>query len=64
MDLKEARMAANLTQQQVADHLGVSRPTYIKMEKDPDSVSVVDAKHLAGLFNCKVNDIFFGRNYS
>jgi putative transcriptional regulator len=61
MELREARQEANLTQAEVADHLGVSRPTYIKMEKHPDEVTISDAIKLADLFGVKVDAIFFGR---
>jgi len=61
MDLREARQAAGLTQAEVADHLGISRPTYIKMEKRPEEVTISDAITLADLFGVKVDAIFFGR---
>lgn len=61
MELREARQEANLTQAEVADHLGVSRPTYIKMEKHPDEVTISDAIKLADLFGVEVDAIFFGR---
>lgn len=62
MKLTEARKRMRYTQQEVAGILGVSTPTYINMEKDPDSVSVEDAKKLATLFRVNVSDIFFQKN--
>lgn len=62
MRLVEARKQARYTQQHAADELGISRPTYAKMEKDPDSISIGDAKHLAEFFGVSVEDIFFSRN--
>ncbi len=64
MNLIQARKNARYSQQQVADHLGISRPTYAKMESDPDIVSVDDAKKLSKLFGVSVNEIFFKSNYS
>lgn len=61
MELREARKASNLTQAEVADHLGISRPTYIKMEKHPDEVTIADAQKLAELFGVAVDAIFFDR---
>lgn len=61
MELREARQGANMTQAEVADHLGVSRPTYIKMEKHPDEVTISDAVRLADLFGVNVDAIFFGQ---
>ena len=62
MKLKEARQAANYTQQEVADYLGISRPTYISMEKKPERVTIQDANKLSALFGVSVDDIFFTRS--
>ena len=59
MDLVEARKKERYTQQQVADHLGVSRPTYMRMEKNPGDITLDDAKRLAALFKVDIKDIFF-----
>lgn len=62
MNLIDARKAARYSQEEVAGKLGVSRPTYAKMEKDPGSITVEDAKKLATLFGVSVGDIFFATN--
>lgn len=62
MNLVDARKAARYSQEEVAGKLGVSRPTYAKMEKDPGSITVEDAKKLATLFGVSVGDIFFATN--
>lgn len=64
MDIKEARENARYTQEQAAERLGMSRPTYSKIEKNPDVASIEDAKKIAALFGVSVEDIFFGENYS
>lgn len=64
MKLVDARKKARYTQQDAADYLAISRPTYAKMEADPGIVTVDDAKKLAKLFDVKVGDIFFGQNYN
>ena len=58
MELFEARKAARYSQDEVAGKLGISRPTYAKMEKDPGSVTIDDAVKLAKLFGVTVGDIF------
>ena len=63
MDLVEARKAARYSQEEVAGKLGISRPTYAKMEKDPGSITVDDAFRLAALFCVSVGEIFFANNY-
>lgn len=62
MNLKSARLVSRMTQAEVAGHLGVSTVTYGKMEKDPDSVTVNDAKLLSELFNMSVEDIFLSND--
>lgn len=59
MELREARKQARYRQQDAADHLGVSRQTYIKMEQSPETVSMGDAKKLAEFFGVSIDDIFF-----
>jgi DNA-binding XRE family transcriptional regulator len=59
MDLIEARKNARYSQADVAGHLGISRPTYAKMEASPETVTIEDAKKLSKLFGVKVEDIFF-----
>ncbi len=64
MTIKEARKKARYTQEQAAELLGMSRPTYNKIENNPDIASIEDAKAIAALFEVKVEDIFFGDNYN
>lgn len=59
MELVEARKQARYTQQDAADELGISRITYAKMEKDPDSISIADARKLADFYGVSVEEIFF-----
>lgn len=58
MRLIEARKKERYTQQQVADFLGVSRMTYRKMERNPDLMTIDDAKRLSELFRVDPQDIF------
>lgn len=64
LNLKEARKKARYSQQEAADYLGISRPTYARMENEPGTITVDDAKKLADLFKVKISDIFFPYNYS
>ena len=59
MNLAEARKQARYSQQAVADQLGISRQTYIRMEKNPDDITISDARALAELYGVSVEDIFF-----
>lgn len=59
ISLKAARVNANLTQKEVAGVLGVHEQTYLKMEQNPEDISIKDAKILCKLFAVDVSDIFF-----
>lgn len=62
MNIKEARQSSNMTQEEVAGYLGISRVTYGKMERDPDLITLSDAKALSELFCIPLEDIFFSSN--
>lgn len=59
MELHEARKQARYSQEQAAAYLGISRPTYAKMESNPETVTIDDAKKLSKLYGISVSDIFF-----
>ncbi|KXB34846.1 helix-turn-helix transcriptional regulator [Atopobium deltae] len=59
LKLRDIRKIARFTQEQVAGILGVSTPTYIKLEKNPELLTIEDARRLAQLFNVSVTQIFF-----
>lgn len=64
MKLIEARKQARYTQQNVADYLGVSRPTYRKMEENPEIITIEDARKLSAFFGVDISQIFFESDYS
>jgi DNA-binding XRE family transcriptional regulator len=64
MTLQEARKGARYSQEDVAGLLGISRPTYAKMENDPGTITIDEAKVLAKLFGVTVSEIFFASNNS
>lgn len=62
--LKEAREEAGLSQQEMANELGISRPTYAKIENDPSEASVMQARRICEILARGYEHIFFGRNAS
>ncbi|MEX3609595.1 helix-turn-helix transcriptional regulator [Rothia sp. LK2588] len=56
--LKELRAAQRLSQQKLADELGVSRQTIISIEKGRFDPSLPLAFQLAQIFDCRIEDIF------
>lgn len=62
--LREAREDAGYTQQYMADELGISRPTYMKIEEDPSNASVLQARRICEILSRSYECIFFGRDAS
>lgn len=60
--VKQARMFAGLTQQDMANELCVHRTTYIRLEENPDSITVGQAKVISRVTGVPIDDIFFARD--
>lgn len=56
--LRELRQSANISQQNLAQVLGVSRQTIISIERGKFDPSLPLAFRIAQLFDCKIEDIF------
>lgn len=57
-NIKLLRAQHNMTQDQLAEKLSVSRQTIISLEKEKYNPSIILAFKLAEIFNCKIEDIF------
>ena len=55
-------VGAGLTQQQVADKMGIHVQTYLKMEKDSEGVTIREAKLFSEIVGVAWSEIFFGNN--
>lgn len=56
--IKEFRLKHNLTQDELAERLDVSRQTIISLEKGRYNPSIILAFKLAHTFNCLIEDLF------
>ena len=56
--LKKVRMESHITQEQLAESVGVSRQTIIAIEKGNYTPSVSLSLRIAMVFNLKVEEIF------
>ena len=56
--IKELRARYNLTQDDLADKVGVTRQTMLYLEKGKYNPSLVLAAKIAKVFNCKIEDVF------
>jgi len=59
LTLREWRLAREKTVEDMADACGVHANTYRAWERDPDCISVGNAKIIAKVLGLTVNDIFF-----
>ena len=57
-NLKEMRLLKNLTQEQLAEKLGVTRQTINAIEQDKYQPTLYLAHKCAKLFNVHIEDIF------
>lgn len=57
--VKQARVGADLTQQQTADALGVHVQTYARMEKHPEDMTMKEAHAFAEIVNVPIESISF-----
>ena len=57
--MKQARVGADMTQQQVADRMGVHVQTYQRMENNPEDVTIRQGKSFSEIVGVRFEDIFF-----
>lgn len=58
--IKEFRLKNNLSQEQIAKAIGVSRPTYTSIESGKQQLSVDEAQKLASLLGITVDELLAG----
>lgn len=57
--LAACRRTKKITQSQMAKMLGISKPVYSKMEKDPKNISIYYAVRIAQALETKIDNIIF-----
>ncbi|MGG0716583.1 helix-turn-helix transcriptional regulator [Robertmurraya massiliosenegalensis] len=57
-NIRDLRAIHNLTQDELAERLEVSRQTIISLEKERYNPSITLAFKLARVFNCQIEEIF------
>ena len=62
--LRDAREKAGFTQQDMADRLGITRPTYASIEANPDKATVLQARRICQILSRNYERIFFAKNDS
>lgn len=59
--LKQARLLTDMTQRELAKKLGVSVPTYIRFEKNPELLTIKQAKIIAQTLKYPVDAFLFAQ---
>lgn len=59
LTIRQIRLAKEISQQEMADKLGVHVNTYAAWEKEPLTISIGNAFRIASIFNMSIDDIFF-----
>ncbi len=59
--IQRQRTERNMTQAYLASELGVSRPTYMHIERGERELTVIEARTLAGIFNMSLEDFLSAR---
>jgi transcriptional regulator with XRE-family HTH domain len=55
--IQKQRKKRNLTQEHLASKLGISRPTYLQIERGERELSITEAKKLADVFDISLEDL-------
>lgn len=59
LELDAWRRARNITQDEMAKMLGISKATYIRWEKNPGNITMTNAKRIAEILEVSLSDIIF-----
>lgn len=62
LTLKQARLCAEVSQSELAKAIGVSRYTYMQLEKTPDKATIAQAKAISNFLKVPYDEIFFGNS--
>lgn len=62
LTLKQARKISDISQKALATKLGISKNTYLKIEKCPATATIAQAKKISEILNVSYDEIFFGAN--
>lgn len=59
LTMKQWRKAKEITQERMAERLGIHVNTYINWEKEPEKISIENSQKIAEIFGIPLNDILF-----
>lgn len=59
LTVKQHRLIREISQEEIAERIGVHVQTYRAWEENPEKISIAKAKKIAAAFNISINEIFF-----
>ena len=59
LTVKQHRLIREISQEEMAEKVGVHVQTYRAWEENPEKISIAKAKKIATAFNISINEIFF-----
>lgn len=59
LTVKQHRLIREISQEEMADKIGIHVQTYRAWEENPEKISIAKAKKIAAAFGISINDIFF-----
>lgn len=59
--IQKQRTKHNMTQEYIATELGISRPTYLQIERGKRELNISEARELASLFNMTLDELLSGK---
>lgn len=59
LTVKQHRLIREISQEEMAEKVGVHVQTYRAWEENPEKISIAKAKKIAIAFGISINDIFF-----
>ncbi len=60
--MKKARLIKGFSQEYMAEALAIHPQTYSKIEKNPESATVAQAKRISKVLSVPIDEIFFGND--
>ena len=59
LTVKQHRLIREISQEEMAEKVGVHVQTYRAWEENPEKISIAKAKKIATAFGISINDIYF-----
>lgn len=59
LTVKQHRLIREISQEEMAEKVGIHVQTYRAWEENPEKISIAKAKKIASAFDISINEIFF-----